>query len=63
MQVTKSVSNDYGRTKVPAVGHVVKTSSESNRLRVTPSAPGIPAQAYVRWSDGDETWERLSDLR
>ena len=60
--VTKLEPNNYGRTVVPAYGQIVTTNSESGHLRVTPSAPGIPAQAYVRWADGEETWERLADL-
>lgn len=61
--VTKSKSNGtYGRTNVPARGEITLTKPEDGRLRITPSAPGIPAQAYVRWADGEETWERRVDL-
>ena len=31
-------------------------------VRVTPAAPGIPAQAYVDWGEY-ATWERLNDLQ
>jgi hypothetical protein len=30
--------------------------------RATPSGRGLPAQAFVRWDDGSETWERQRDL-
>jgi hypothetical protein len=30
--------------------------------RVTAASKGIPAQAYVVWSDEGETWENLSAL-
>jgi len=60
--VTKLEANGYGRTDVPAHGQIAVTNPETGRLRVTPSAPGIPAQAYVQWSDGEQTWERLADL-
>jgi hypothetical protein len=36
-------------------------------LRVAPSGSGIPAQAYVAWSNGDrvafETWEPVRVLK
>lgn len=51
------------------VRHVVKpsepfatTSARGTVSRVTPAAPGYPAQAYVDWGDY-ATWEKLSDLR
>jgi hypothetical protein len=50
----------YGRSNLPATGRITETA-EGN-LRVTPSGVGIPAQAYVRWADGETTWERLKDL-
>lgn len=61
--VTKLESNNYGRTLVPAYGHIVMTApAPEGRPRITPSAPGIPAQCYVQWADGEQTWERMGDL-
>ena len=62
--VTKLDPNNYGRTVLPAHGRIAVTPTDegNGRPRITPSAPGIPAQAYVQWADGEETWERLADL-
>lgn len=44
----------------------INPSDEKSRPHITPATRGIPAQAYVAWGEGNDTfhtWERLSTLQ